>query len=371
MKRIAPLLILTLPAFAEAAPEGPNPSFLPVTEQIHKKVTEKGGPKTADAMEAYTEEIPLAENAGLEMVPVPGGSFTIGSPESEEGRKEDEGPQKKLEIAPFWMGKYEVTWDLYRAFMENGKSRNKDGTLNRDSDLMTSEAPKMEDGETLPDIVSQPTPPYIPMHFEMGEGYGVDWPAIAMTQHAASKFCEWLSAQTGHYYRLPTEAEWEYACRAGTTTPWSFGDDASKLGDYAWTMDNAEFQYHKVGEKKPNPWGLYDMHGNVAEWCLDGYLSDSYAKWKDGDKNPWQVATERYPRVARGGHFFDGGPETMRSGARIASDASWKAIDPQNPKSIWYHTSNLWIGFRVVRPLETPDVKTMHLMWNTGPGPTE
>ena len=357
---------------APAADEVRNPQYLPVTEKIHELVVKKGdSPADAAAMKPYTETVPVAKNATLDLVPVPGGEFTIGSPVTEKGHKDNESPQVKVVLDPFWIGKCEITWDVYRAFMENGKARNKDGTLNRDSNITTPEAPEVKDGETLVDVVSQPTPPYVPMHFEMGEGYGAGWPAIAMTHHAASKFCEWLTAQTGHYYRLPTEAEWEYACRAGTTTAYSFGDDPAQLGDYAWSADNADYTYQKVGQKKPNPWGIYDMHGNVSEWCLDAYLPDAYSKWEPGVKNPWHPAVNRYPHVTRGGHYYDGGPETLRSAARVPSDPSWKAIDPQNPKSIWYLTSNQYIGFRVVRPLAVPDVKEMHLRWNTGPGPRE
>ena len=357
---------------AGANDELPSPQYLPVTEEIHALVVEKGEtPASADAMKAYTEKVPAAKDATFDMVPLPGGEFTIGSPANEAGRKENEGPQVKVAVDPFWIGKCEMTWDVYRGFMENGKSSNKDGTLDRDSNNKTSEAPEIKEGETLVDVVSQPTPAYVPMHFEMGEGYGAGWPAIAMTHHAASKFCEWLTAQTGHYYRLPTEAEWEYACRAGTTTAYSFGDDPAPLGDYAWYAENADYTYQKVGQKKPNPWGIFDMHGNVSEWCLDAYQPDAYAKWEAGAKNPWHPAVNRYPHVTRGGHYYEGGPETLRSAARVPSDPSWKAIDPQNPKSIWYLTSNQYIGFRVVRPMAVPDVKVMHKMWNTGPGPRE
>ncbi len=297
--------------------EPPASRYLPVTRKIHDLIVANDSPTE---FEPYQETIPLANGATFAMIPVPNGDF--------------------------WIGKYEVTWELYRAFMENGKPRNLDGTINRDGDPTTLEAPEIHAGETLADIVSQPPAPYRPQHYEMGEGYGPGWPAIAMSQHAASKFCEWLSAQIGHYYRLPTEAEWELACRAGTTTAYSFGDDPTQLGDFAWTYDNANFSYQKVGTKKPNPWGIHDMHGNVAEWCLNG--------------------------IARGGSYGDNHPaETMRSDARILATAAWNASDPANPKSLWYLSNNQWIGFRIIRPLDIPDLETMRRLWNSGSGETE
>jgi formylglycine-generating enzyme required for sulfatase activity len=160
---------------------------------------------------------------------------------------------------------------------------------------------------------------------------------------------------------LPTEAEWEYACRAGTTTAYSFGDDPGDLGDYAVYFDNCDDGYAKVGSKKPNPWGLYDMHGNVAEWTLDQLIPDYYAKLASGQaKGPFAVPTELYPRVARGGHW-DADPKDLRSAARLGSDPSWKMQDPQIPRSIWYHTDATFVGFRVVRPLRVPSVEEANL----------
>ncbi len=341
-------------------PDG-NPSFLPVTKKIHA-LLEKAVP---EKMTAYTETVPLSNNATFDLVPIPGGEFVMGSPDSETGHIANEGPQKTIKIDPFWMATTETTWSLYQRFMESGDNRNKNGTLNLDGDIYSPDPPFLSSPE-LTDAVSQPTPPHTPMHFNMGDGYTGEFPAIAMTQHAASKFCEWISAQTGHYYRLPTEAEWEYACRANTTTAYFFGDDASKLGDYAWFRGNAEFAYEKVGTKKPNPWGLHDMHGNVLEWTLDAHRPD-YSATPDGAANPLSTSPKRYPRIARGGSW-ETGPEQLRSASRTISEPTWKTTDPQVPKSIWYFSDHLSIGFRIIRPLKVPSVEEMHLLWNTGPG---
>jgi formylglycine-generating enzyme required for sulfatase activity len=175
-----------------------------------------------------------------------------------------------------------------------------------------------------------------------------------MTQHAANKYAEWLSAKTREFYRLPTEAEWEYACRAG-------GPDPTPLGDYAWYGPNSKDGYHLVATKKPNAWGLYDMLGNVMEWTLD-----QYAPYKPGDAvNPWVVATALYPHAVRGGSWNDAA-DMVSCAARVASDPSWKQQDPQLPKSIWYHTDAQWLGFRLVRPAKIPSADEMFHYWNSG-----
>jgi len=188
------------------------------------------------------------------------------------------------------------------------------------------------------------------MDFEMGvDGY----PAISMTQFAARHYTKWLTMKTGRFYRLPSEAEWEYACRAGTTTAYSFGDDPKQLGEYAWDFDNADDTYHTVGTKKPNPWGLFDMHGNVSEWVLDAHDKGFYATLGAHAANPVRWPSAPYPHVVRGGSFDDDA-EKLRSASRRGSSSSWKVQDPQIPKSIWYLTNARFVGFRVVRPLHPP-----------------
>lgn len=294
--------------------------------------------KTETEMKAYTEVL-SGTDVTFDMLPIPGGEFVMGSPDGEEGRNPDEGPQHKVKVAPFWMGKCEVTWDEFDIFSYSldVKRRNLSGIPATDRDK-------------LADAVTKPTKPYTDMTF--GKGHDGN-PAICMTGLSAKTYCEWLSAKTGRFYRLPTEAEWEYACRAGTTTAYSFGDDASQLGDYAWFLDNSDEKPQKVGKKKPNPWGLHDMHGNVSEWCLDQYAEDSYAKYAE---NPFVLATKEYPQVVRGGNW-EADPAACRSATREFSKPDWKVQDPQFPKSRWYHTDALFVGLRVVRPLAGEDIK--------------
>lgn len=356
LSRTIPLVVLAaIPAIVQAEGEKSSKSLtdadrLEVSKKVHALIVAKGA---QPELKSYKEVVPKAKNAELEMLPVQGGEFTLGSPSSEAGRKTDEGPQVKVKIDPFWMSKVEIPWKLYTSFYQNGKPRNSDGSLI---------SPKKKDD--LATIVCQPTPQYHDMFLNNSFVNEPDHPAMDMTQHAASKFCQWLSAQTGHYYRLPTEAEWEYACRAGTTTAWSFGDDESKLDDYAWHEGNSNFTYQAVGQKKPNPWGFHDMHGNVAEWVLDQYSKKAYKSIKADELGPWNKPKTRYPRVVRGGSW-DSSPAGTRSAARDKSDKAWKTLDPQVPKSVWYHTGGQHIGFRVVRPVKTPTAEEMHQSWNS------
>ena len=298
--------------------------------------------RTEKEMKPYKQPI-AGTDVDFEMVPIPGGIFTMGSPPFEKGRKPDEGPQHQVRIEPFWMGKREVTWDEYDIWSFN-------------LDIQRRKVLRQKSGRTdaAADAVTRPTKPYTDMTFDMGHD---GFPAICMTQLAAKMYCKWLSAKTGHYYRLPTEAEWEYACRAGTMTAYSCGDDPKKLSDFAWIEANSGEKYHKVGLKKPNPWGLYDMHGNVAEWVLDQYRPDFYAqlsKKKQPVTEPLALPTKVYGRVVRGGSWEEDAAQA-RSAARVFSIPEWKVQDPQIPQSIWYFTDAKHVGFRVVRPLRVPD----------------
>ncbi len=289
----------------------------------------------------YVETIP-GTTLKIDMVPIPGGKFTIGSPKGEANRGEDEGPQREVEIKPFWMSKYEITWDLYDQF-----------AFNLDVTKKVREGVKLDAqpaSEKAADAVSRPTPPYADMTFGLGHKGN---PAICMTHHSAMEFTRWLSEKTGKAYRLPTEAEWEYACRAGTKTAYSFGDDPEAIKDYGWFVDNCE-KPQPVGKKKPNPFGLFDMHGNVAEWCLDHYEADRYSHLPADQATIGPVVlpdAKEYSYVARGGSWDDD-PEKLRSAARRASDREWSVRDPQRPQSIWWHTDAQFVGIRVVRAVE-------------------
>ena len=323
---------------------------LETVAKIREQIVKNLNVKDEAGMAIYTNTVP-GSRVSFVMVPIPGGEFTMGSPESEKGRGADEGPQHKVKISPFWMERCEVTWSEFELFMYLDQERK-----------FKSELPTDPYVDTISDAVTRPTKPYVEMSFGMGRD---GFPAISMTQHAANKYCQWLSAKTGQFYRLPTEAEWEYACRAGTTTAYSFGDDASKIGEYAWYEKNSDFKYQKVGKKKPNPWGLYDMHGNVAEWCIDQYVP-TYEKFAGAlAQDPWTVATKPYPHAVKGGSWDDS-PEKLRSAVRRASDKTWKIQDPQLPKSVWYHTDAQFLGFRVIRPLKVPSAEELQKYWTSG-----
>lgn len=281
----------------------------------------------------------LPTQAQFEMVYIPGGEFIMGSPDSEPGREANEGPRHKVKIGNFWMGKCEVTWDEFDVFWY-------------DDNFLVANDEKAKD---LPaDAVTRPTNTFVDETYDHGrEGH----PAICMTHHAAMVYCEWLRKKTGKNYRLPTEAEWEYAARAGKgDTAYFFGNDPAMLDDYAWHKlnspddDHPRGTTHKVGTKKANPFGLHDMYGNVWEWTLDQHDPKAYeTRAKNAlSLRPVTVPTDKkWSHVVRGGSWAEK-PERCRSAARRVSDKSWMRWDPQEPQSIWWLTRMDVIGFRVV-----------------------
>jgi formylglycine-generating enzyme required for sulfatase activity len=204
----------------------------------------------------------ITNSIGMKLVLIPKGTFMMGSPESEEGRQKDETQHEVTISKDYYLGVYEVTQSEYQQVMNKHPSN--------------FQGEKIK-GDSSPHPVDQ-----------------VSW-------NDAVEFCKRLSGlpeekKAGRVYRLPTEAEWEYACRAGSTTAYSFGESSQSLSDYAWFSNNSDDRTHPVGQKKPNAWGLYDMHGNVFEWC-----SDWYGQYPKGAVSDPVGPREGSFRVDRGG----------------------------------------------------------------------
>ncbi len=283
----------------------------------------------------YTETITTKTGAklSLDMVLIPGGSYTMGSPASEADRSDDEGPQRKVSLDPFYLCTTEATLELFMAYYQET------GTAKKEFVEVQEAQKNAEPAADGVDTISGPTPVY----GDMTMGYSVKHPAIGMSWHNAMTFCRWLSQKTGKPYRLPTEAEWEYAARAGATSAYGFGDDPDKLGDYAWFEDNSDFGPGAVATRKPNAWGLYDMQGNVREWVHDFHQPNAYAE--AAAKNP-TGPKEGKVHVARGG-CYDSPADELRCAARAYEEDWWRMNDPQIPKSKWWLPQIDFIGFRV------------------------
>ncbi len=284
--------------------------------------------QTDTSFKVYEQSIP-GSSLKFKMVPLKSGSFTMGSPENETGRSTDEGPQKKFSISPFWMGAFEVTHDEFDIFF---KDANTSQNINVDA-------------------ITRPSPQYVDLSWDMGREGG--FPVNSMQQRAAVMYCKWLYIKTGIFYRLPTEAEWEYACRAGSSTKYFFGDKESDLEKYAWYSKNSNAAYHKVGQLQPNAFGLYDMLGNVSEWVMDQYDENYFTKMKDVNADPESRPASRHPRLLKGGSYSDEAIE-LRSANRTKWIPEWNRRDPQIPKSKWWLTDAPFAGFRLVRPFKQP-----------------
>jgi formylglycine-generating enzyme required for sulfatase activity len=306
-------------------------------------------PPTPNGFKSYSEQIP-GSDVKIRMVAVPGGTFQMGSPYSEPYRRADEGPVHQVKLSPFWMERTEVTWREYEVYQLQR------GNTGRNRDAPTDKA----------DGVSGPTPPYGSPDQGWGRG---SRPAITMTYYSATKFCEWLSQVTGKKYRLPTEAEWEYAARAGTTSPYFFPGDPSSftnqrwlnhllgvktapLIDYAWYQGDSSEETHPTGAAKPNSWGMVDMLGNVREFCLDWYAPDAYAHLPSGEVTDPRGPESGKEHVVRGGSYLSDAAELRCAARDHTREDDWLLTDPQSPKSIWWYSDVTDVGFRVVREVD-------------------
>ncbi|HVN77730.1 MAG TPA: SUMF1/EgtB/PvdO family nonheme iron enzyme [Terriglobia bacterium] len=309
----------------------------------------KGFPEQGNGFRSYAETIP-GTHVKFGMVAIPGGAFLMGSSDSEPYRRPDEGPLHKVRLSPFWMGRAEVSWREYEAFLTQRGTKG-----------------KQDENVRAPAAVTGPTPPYGSPDQGWGRG---SRPAITMTYHGAVIFCEWLSSVTGKKYRLPTEAEWEYACRTGTSTPYFFAGDparftarswinkirgikTSPIGEYAKYQANSSARTSPPSASKPNPWGLVNMLGNVKEFCWDWYDAEAYSKYNLTEEilNPRGPASGK-EHVIRGGSFKSDASD-LRSAARDHTRTDdWLTTDPQSPKSIWWYSDSNDVGFRVVRENE-------------------
>ena len=298
----------------------------------------------------FTEKIP-GSSVLFNMIAIPEGRFKMGSPENEPFRKQDEGPVREVEISRFFMAEIEVTWDEYLAFYVQTASEG------RSTD--TEETRKSIKNV---DAISGATPPY----GQPDQGWGMGQrPAISISFHAAETYCKWLSLVTGKTYRLPTEAEWEYACRAGSEQPYFFDGDPNKfkrtglkakffkndtavINSYAIFRENSSLKTHTPDIVKPNPFGLRNMLGNVAEFCSDWYAENAYSFYPEGVIRDPKGPESGVEHVVRGGSFQNSA-DLLRNAARdYTKTDAWLKTDPQMPKSLWWYSDCFNVGFRVV-----------------------
>jgi formylglycine-generating enzyme required for sulfatase activity len=264
-----------------------------------------------------------ANSLGMKLVLIPPGRFLMGTPEDEPGRKPDEGPRHEVVITePFLLGSHEVTVGQFSMFV---KATN-----------FVTETEKLGG----------------PMIWDFGEARhrrepAMDWknpgyeqtdnhPVVCVTWNDVQAFCQWLGDKEGLAYAVPTEAQWEYACRAGTTTAYCCGEQEDQLDAYSWYFPNFEGMSHAIGQKRANAWGLYDMHGNAWEWNADLFQADSYG-----------TSPKLGPTAA------ESGARAMRGGCRVDG---WVELRSGNRGRLTQDLGNDVVGFRVVQRIETTAV---------------
>jgi formylglycine-generating enzyme required for sulfatase activity/nitrate/TMAO reductase-like tetraheme cytochrome c subunit len=302
-------------------------------------------PSEITGFEDFTETIPKSA-VTFNMKAIPGGTFRMGAVEGDKFAEADELPVREVEISPFFMGEIEVTWDEYLTWYAQ----------------TAGERTSTEEGGAAGiDGLSGATAPY----GNPDQGWGKSKrPAITMTHYAAGQYCEWLSLVTGKKYRLPTEAEWEYAARGGTSGVYFFegdvkdyaevglksklfGVDTAVINSYAVYIENSGGRSQQPDYVWPNPFGLKNMLGNVAEFCKDVYLEDAYSQYPGPVTDPL-VTEGGHEYVVRGGSFLSTALELRVSDRNRTNTDAWLKTDPQIPKSKWWYSDCDYVGFRVV-----------------------
>ena len=301
-------------------------------------------------MVPYVASIPGTQ-VRFEMTPVPGGVLTV--------RGGDPTKTVRIEVPPFWMGTHEVTWQEYVEYMDAYDSFQE----------FEHRRTRQIDPTNRLDAVTAPTPIYEYM-YRMEFATSARQPAATMTQFAARQYTKWLSLMAGDQYRLPTEAEWRYACQAGTDTRWSCGDDPQQLEQYAVFSSPGEDEGPlPVGSKKANPWGLHDMHGNVAEWIIDGHHSAGLARLDSGVHSLQEAIhwpRQRFSHVVCGGGWADTAAN-CQTYSRSMSTKDWWREDPNIPLSPWWLAADGYhraVGFRLVRSLADHTPQQMRRFWD-------
>ncbi|MCU0456087.1 MAG: SUMF1/EgtB/PvdO family nonheme iron enzyme [Bacteroidales bacterium] len=303
-----------------------------------------------DRFEDFTEKIP-GTRVSFKMVALPGGSFNMGSPDDEPLRDADEGPVRKVTLSKFWIAETEVTWDEYMAFFSATASQGR-----TEGQVVST---------TKTDAISGATPPWGAPDQGWGKG---SRPAITMSWYAANVYCQWLSQVTGKKYRLPTEAEWEYACRGRTETPYFFegnpkkmtsegflrkilGPDTSLIASRVVYRENSPSRTGEPSFVKPNPFGLKNMAGNVAEFCSDFYSPDFYKADSTGLDPAGPLKGPEH--VIRGGSFKSDAKDVRSAARDFTKTKAWLVTDPQMPKSKWWYSDCIDVGFRVVCEIDS------------------
>lgn len=323
-----------------------------ITEEAEalERELDKAFPLAAEGFQNYTEVIP-GTDVKFRMVAISAGTFEMGSPETEPYRRGDEGPVRKVRLKQFWMGRVEVSWreyDVYYAQRATGG--------------------RSEFARAAADAVTGPTPPYGSPDQGWGKG---SRPAITMTHYAATKYCDWLSEVTGKKFRLPTEAEWEYAARAGTSSPYFFPGDPRRFTEHYWMNRvlgprllpigefaryelNSHLRTHPPDTVKANPWGLVNMLGNVKEFCFDWYDARAYGEYAEGEVTDPRGPASGEEHVVRGGSYRSDAADLRAAARDRTRTEDWLLTDPQVPKSVWWYSDCTDVGFRVVREYEEP-----------------